>query len=155
MREGSDGMREILFRGKNIVTGEWVYGYLVEGTDGIYNTPITVIFPVDAPLYSYGGTGGWVKVDPESVDQYTGLDDANGQKIFEGDIVKWVLDGDETYWYEMGFYEGSFAYREICCKGNDLCWYSVFDSENRLLNEEVRIVGNIFDNPGLLDRKED
>lgn len=30
MREGSDGMREILFRGKNIVTGELVYGYLVE-----------------------------------------------------------------------------------------------------------------------------
>ena len=82
MREGSDGMREILFRGKNIVTGEWVYGYLVEGTDGIYNTPITVIFPVDVPLYSYGETGGWVKVDPESVDQSTGLDDANGQKIF-------------------------------------------------------------------------
>lgn len=30
MRESNDGMREILFRGKNIVTGEWVYGYLVE-----------------------------------------------------------------------------------------------------------------------------
>lgn len=55
MRESSDGMREILFRGKNIVTGKWVYGYLVEGTDSIYNTPITLIFPVDVPLYSYGG----------------------------------------------------------------------------------------------------
>ena len=37
---------------------------------------------------------------------------------------------------------------------DDIRWDSVFDSENRLLNEEVRIVGNIFDNPGLLDRKE-
>lgn len=117
-----------------------------------------VEYPMDYPyLDDLIGTidGKATPVIPESVGQYTGLDDADGKKIFEGDIVKWVLDGDETYWYEMGFYEGSFAYREICCKGNDLCWYSVFDSENRLLNEEVRIVGNIFDNPGLLDRKED
>lgn len=63
-------MREILFRGKNIPTDNWVYG----------------------DLYTHGATsiyinGERLSVNPYTVGQYTGVVDPNGKQIFEGDIV--------------------------------------------------------------------
>lgn len=68
-------MREILFKGKSLLSGEWVEGY--------YIGPIGVL-DVHEICDIHDITGTRVEVDPSTVCQYTGMTDKNGTKIFEG-----------------------------------------------------------------------
>ena len=72
-------MREILFKGKSLLSGEWVEGYYIGPVGALDVHEICDIHDI---------TGTRVEVDPSTVCQYTGLTDKNGMKIFEGDIVR-------------------------------------------------------------------
>ena len=137
-------MREILFRGKRSDTGEWIYGDLRQDKDletayiGGWDY-FTADYALQREPFEY-------PVSPETVGQFTGLTDKNGNRIFEGDIIE--AHFDELFpdlattlivvWSDYGWFgrdmEGNVDSLE--CK-----WVSDF----------FEIIGNIHDNPELLE----
>lgn len=84
--------RQIKFRGKRIKDGKWIYGNLADYSMKVFNTIIEkkVIFGniVSFATDNFGFVVDDCAVDPATVGQYTGVDDVDGNPIFEGDIVE-------------------------------------------------------------------
>lgn len=124
-------MREILFRGKRVDNGEWVYGDL--------NHCVTVgkthICKVEENL-----SITVYEVIPKTVGQYIGWEDVNGQKVFEGDIVE--QDGDEEFYFIVSWFDEDAQY--------------VLDGEDEMIafdhvSWDINVIGNLFDNPDMAD----
>ena len=125
-------MRDILFRGKRLDNGAWVYGSLlqVECEDG---SIVTAIF-------DRKDSGGDAEVHPSTVGQYTGLTDKNGERIFEGDVL--TVDGEDGF-FGLEFQEDTARF---VMYGDSI----VVDFDN-FWSYEVEVMGNIHDNPELLE----
>jgi hypothetical protein len=130
--------REIIFRGKDFLKEEWVYGDLVKTknfvaikrTNGDYFHP--------------------TQVSPNTVGQYTGLKDKDGREIYEGDILQYIGkrkdNMNKVYRRKVVFHEGMFA-----LLSKELPAYSAL---NYHCMEDGRsawsVIGNIHDNPELI-----
>ena len=129
-------MRDILFRGKRIDNGEWLEGYYM-------NLGNKYHYILSGKLDIAYGCLDLVKypISPETVGQYTGLKDKNGKRIFEGDII--VYSEDYTYRVFWDNDELSFGVDGI----NNI------DSDRlgNLYGVSCEVIGNIHDNPELLD----
>ena len=136
-------MREILFKGKSAVTGEWVEGYFYYPIISGNNIPC--IIPCEELAKTLVNSKIY-QIDPETVCQYTGLTDNNGKKIFEGEVVL----TDDMYNREVR-YPGV----KYCVRMREGSWIAESSSKKwRFLAVAVRhgleVIGNIFDNPDLL-----
>ena len=143
-------MREILFRGKR-TDGQWIYGGLLKVTyDGnTYN----LIF-ADNFLFVFGEAKAMEHacVDPATVGQFTGLTDKNGQKIFEGDIVRVLGNQQVDDWKNVdyvaliAFLDGGFCAIDGTVEEHGLRRYAL-----ARMDFSLEIIGNQFDNPELLE----
>ena len=134
-------MREIKFRGLAVDKSEWRYGLLskdMEGSTAYYNEyPYRLVWHEGTAFLNQ-------PVITETIGQYTGLKDKNGIEIYEGDICIGIY-GDEKYQNEVFFTSGSFALRHN--NDNFGCCASLDE------HESVEVIGNIHDNPELLEEK--
>lgn len=135
-------MREILFRGKRTDNGEWVEGSLTLFNKTVTYAEITYQHEFEEGKFYIVRAD----VDPSTVGQYTGLDDKNGKRIFDGDVAK-VMQGKDKDIAYVGFENGAFMlyprtgniYERTLWE----YWYNDWD---------VEIIGNITDNPEFLEK---
>lgn len=171
--------REIIFRGKPISDkyGEdFVFGDLIQITGGrkfIVNNKFGAC--IDAKGNFINTEAPFViEVKPETVGQYTGLTDENGKRIFEGDIIRYAdlydynchlesIDNPEAYGgIDMGniwtidevVYGINVGYPAFDLNRND------FEANGLCVLKEscqyfYEVIGNIYDNPELLEAYND
>lgn len=143
-------MREILFRGKRVDNGEWVYGDLLQ-----YRV-LPVIFDKEKEQH---------EVFADTVGQYTGLNDKNGKKIFKGDILK------SFHFIGPRKNQKNWLYHYVVWNKKRLSWFIAneeWDEEGqngdgctnlsyyytKIQELEIEIIGNISDNPELIEKEE-
>ena len=143
-------MREILFRGKRLQGGNWIEGYFFKSDINKKERnsgKATLIFTPDCDTFiMVPECHNSFMVVSDTVGQYTGLKDKNGKRIFEGDVAK-VLQGKDKDIAYVGFENGAFMLYQKT--GNIYertlwsYWYNDWD---------VEVIGNITDNPELLEK---
>lgn len=132
--------RKIKFRGQQINTKKWIHGYLYR-EKGLYLICENIRYAEKEPILL------------DTVGQFTGLHDKNGKEIYEGDIV---LYEDWKMAYEGGGND-SFINKGIVEYCEDNCCYNVTERQTVDItdvlykdNEDLEVIGNIYDNPELL-----
>lgn len=147
-------MREILFKAKRKDNGEWVEGYY------IYHIKRTIcplgdsVKPEDEQhVIMQDGFSDWnmprdtvvYEIDPNTLCQYTGLTDKNSKKIWENDIVDTFEESSkEILRNVVKFEDGCFKVFKEHYLPMD------FDSYEKT---DLKVIGNIFDNPELLEEE--
>lgn len=140
-------MRDVLFRGKRIDNGEWVEGLLWKKKYGSTKMFISY-FPNKDDEQKV------CAIEPDTVCQYTGLQDKNDKKIFEGDVcfdengltdyycvIEWVFAG-----FQLVTYKKASSNARGISNGMNQGYFE--DSDG------IEVIGNIYDNPELLKEVE-
>lgn len=139
-------MREILFRGKSLHDGEWLYGAYYKQEE-YYGDPCDYHYIISSKDELEDNMMLFESVIPETVGQYTGLTDKNGKRVFEGDIVS--TDIARPYLI-VEFRDGCFMFN---CNDGGEDYYDIMlpickEPHNKY--EYGEVIGNIHDNPEFL-----
>ena len=145
-------MREILFRGKRKDNGEWVEGHLIQSPYmGEVRSWISTTRLITIATYY----GDWraVEVGTDTICQYTGLTDKNGNKIWENDIVKCysidVANRENEFISNVYWDDCMWCVHEKECCDNLLCYFDMSKNWGSHI-PEIEVIGNTFDNHDLL-----
>ncbi len=125
-------MRKYLYRGIRKDNNEWVYGFLI-----IHHSKTYICF--DKVVDISGGVLEQVEVIPETVSKYIGIDDRNGDMIWENSIVIYQDEYGKISWHND---EAMFVVEFDT-------WFTDFD---HLYGKELEVVGSVFENSELLER---
>lgn len=126
-------MREILFRGKNLL-GKWIEGDLLQ-----------YLGYEKKHIVRHSTGAGGQEVIPSTIGEYTGLKDKNGERIFEGDILRRAYHPEEDVIIE--WHDGRFKFRKRN-KPKDYGYESLCCVQNTV--DYLKVIGNIHDDPELL-----
>lgn len=120
--------RNIKFKAKRLDNGEWVKGDLVHST-----SYVGISYPSD----EFSDVPIVHRVDPNTVCQFTGLTDCEGNEIWEGDIV------EREIWNKL--YNGLTKVKGVIeYKGAE--FFVAINSETySLYSKDIKVVGNKFD----------
>ena len=156
--------REILFKAKRLGDGKWVEGYYIHhikrticplGGDSVKpEDEIHVIMHDSFSDWNMPRDTVSHLIDPNTLCQFTGVRDKNGNKIWENDIIKYHF-GEQTAPVKYGTYQNCFDSTKTQHCGFYLDW----DCKKSLRKDlgywicmvDVEPIGNIFDNPELLE----
>ena len=147
-------MRQIVFRGKSIKVGRWLFGDLLR-TPGNTGDGVAIQY--------YDKTDGWMFEDVrvDTVGQFTGLYDKKNKPIYEGDIMySEFSDGSGGYdligWNKSQISFGmmdNYSYQSKQ-EGYDFPEFKNYVLINYLKKALIcEVVGNIYDNPELMNVK--
>lgn len=145
--------REILFRGKLLRTGEWIEGYYCKTSDTTYafsedydRYPVPehhCILVDEMTDWGLPNRPTLHEVDPVTIGQYTGLTDRNGNRIFEGDILRY--DDRATSIYDV-----RWDYRRWLVRMHG-DYPAMPDYLDDFFCQHAEKIGNIHDDPELLE----
>lgn len=132
-----------LFKAKRLDNGEWVKGALVyDDMDKLYR----IIIELDYSTGTCIRAGKAPRVDASTICQCTGLKDKNGKLIWENDIVK----DEKSNFYKAIWRNNYYQFSWNCVKSE------IFEVDAKwdlytIRSFEIEVIGNIFDNPELLE----
>ena len=164
-------MREILFRGKHLDNGEWVYGgYFKHDTVKVClstDDPHTKHFIIRDGFCDWGLEPNleWFAVDPNTVSQSIEMHDRHSTPVFENDIVEFICGGSTSrylIWWNCetsmmtavplhGIYFNGHDYGNGDYPNFDYSTFCLMMQDPWGDFSDIRVVGNIHDNPELLD----
>lgn len=144
-----------LFKAKRLDDGEWVQGNLIQSCDATDGWESIIIPVKNSNMFTkhigHGyvnlGFENWYRVNPSTICQCTGLKDKNSKLIWENDICDRKEEYPEIVKYNNGDWTLDYSYSKGKESGYCYCNLGFYALERKC----VEVIGNIFDNPELLE----
>ena len=148
--------REILFKAKRKDNGEWVEGYYVydycKNIHLILRNELSTCLNAGSKPNREDWTLEPYDIDPDTLCQYTGLTDKNGQKIWENDIVECNKRKEECGLYKVVWRKEYADFGVVPISNTCIGQYPIgFSCGKTLHGRDYKSIGNIFDNAEFLE----